>query len=153
MARITKRTIKQLRTAASRFFPNDDAYHTWISSEFGHGAYGSADRDYTSTLDLSEQEARQAIRKIDQMSKDRKRNNYPDRKEGVITFDQRQYIYGLFDACGIPEGKRRWGFIKKQIGTPKAIDWLTNREASKVITGLKRYRDSEYAKESSYEKS
>ena len=134
---IKKRTIKRLRTAASKFFPDDDAYHIWLGSEYG----------YESTLELSEDEGREAIRKIDGMKKDKKRKQYPDRNAHAITFDQKEYIEGLFEECGIPDGKRRWGFIEKQIGAKKSVDWLSNREASKVITGLKRAKNSLKAEE------
>lgn len=123
-----------MRTAASKYFPDDDAYHIWLGSEYG----------YESTLDLSEDEAREAIREIDRLKKERKKKKYPKKGAHDMTFDQKEFIDGLFEEIGIPEGKRQWGFIKKQIGKAKSVKWLNKDEATKVITGLKRFRDSHF---------
>lgn len=130
--KIKKRTIKRLRTAASKLFPDDDRYHDWLFQEYG----------YESTLELSEDEAREAIRKIDQEKKKRKKRKFGKRKGNWLSFEQKEFIKGLFEELEIPRGKRQIGFIKKQIGQAKAVDWLSPKEASKVITGLKRFRDS-----------
>lgn len=136
---IKKRTIKILRTAAGKFFPHDEAYHAWLGHQY----------DVGSTLELSDEEGQQAIDAIDKMAKEKRRRAHGPRRGALrITFEQKEYIEGLFDDLDIPEGPRQLGFIKKQIGAAKAVDWLSNREASKVITGLKRFKKSQYSGDS-----
>lgn len=125
---IQKRTIKRLRTAASKFFPDDEAYHVWIGYEYG----------VDSTLELTDEQGKEAAKAVNEMKRARSKKREA-RRPGGITVAQQGYIEGLFAECGIPRGKRQRGFIRKQTGKTKPAEWLTNREASKVITGLKRF--------------
>jgi hypothetical protein len=132
--KIKKRTIRQLRTVASRFFPDDDQYHGWLAGRYGYG----------STLELDESEAREAVDLLNRKLKERRRQQFGRRKSkrNWLSFEQKEYIEGLFRELGIPEGKRQIGFIKKQVGQAKAVDWLSPREARAVITGLKEWQDT-----------
>lgn len=91
-----------------------------------------------STLDLTEDQAEDAIQAMDQELKAIKRAKRPDRKPGFITPRQKEYLEGLFDELGWKNVNRQIGFINKQIGRKCTVDMLRNREASVVITGLER---------------
>lgn len=139
--KIKKRTVRRLRIAASKFFPPEqygvDPYHTWLESEYG----------VESTLDLTEAQAVEAIKSIDRMSKEERQSKREKAKENGaadrLTVQQEDYIKGLFHYLGIKEKHRQIGFIDKQIGNAKVVQWLTPSEASKVITGLKRWKRDE----------
>ena len=56
-------------------------------------------------------------------------------KRGIITQEQQEYIYRLFQQLGWTESSRRTGFTKKQL---KGKAWpQTNTEAGKLIQALK----------------
>ncbi|MEQ9309712.1 MAG: DUF1018 domain-containing protein [Balneolaceae bacterium] len=142
---IQKRTIRRLRTAASKYFSKaylDDAsgktidpYRVFLAKEY----------EVASTLDLSEEQGVEALAKIDRMAKTDRKKKSQKRIVGkvgntvqLLSLEQKEFINGLFDQLAMDSKERRFGFIRKQISTPKAVDWLTPSEATKVITGLKR---------------
>lgn len=125
---IQKRTIRRLRAAASKLFPDDEYYYQFIGQQFG----------VDSTLDLTESQGEEALSIIDRELKARKQQDHGSRKPGMITPNQREYIEGLFKTLGWVEYPRQIGWFKKITGKQCSINMLTNREASKVITGLER---------------
>ncbi len=136
---ISKRTIKSLRTAASKYFPAGDKYdrdnspyHVWLGANFG----------VDSTLDLTDEQGKKARGMIDELLKDQRRAKNGKRTGNWMSADQRDYMDGLFADLDIPKGPRQMAFIGKQLGVAKSPDWLSPKEATKVITGLKRYKKS-----------
>lgn len=135
--KIKKRTVRRLRAAASKLFPEDDLYYQFIGQHYG----------VESTLELTEKQAIEALQTIDQELKVQKVKTHGKRRKGFLTSNQKEYIEGMFAELGWDPGPRQWGFIKKQIGKQSSVDMLTNRDASKVITGLERMMADGYGKE------
>ena len=132
MSKIKKTTVRRLRTVASKVFgSNDQNYRDFLS---GYGV--------ESTLDLTEMQAISAISALDDILKARKKARQKPSDGTHLSGAQLEFIQSLFDDLEIPEGKRQWAFIKKQVGEAKNPSWLTPKEATKVINGLKRYKES-----------
>lgn len=125
---IQKRTIKRLRTVASKVFGDDEQYYQFIGTNY----------QVDSTLDLTEEQAEEAISILDRELKARKRAEHGRRDPKMISQNQKEYIEGLFKELGWAEGPRWWGFIAKQTGKKSTLNMLTRRDASKVIVGLER---------------
>ena len=137
--KISKRTIRSLRAAASKYFPAGDKYdkenspyHVWLGNNFG----------VDSTLDLTDEQGKKARGMIDELIKDQRRAKHGKRTGNWLSANQKDFMEGLFADLDIPEGPRQMAFIKKQLGIAKSPNWLSPGEATKVITGLKRYKKS-----------
>jgi len=141
---IKKGTTRKLRAIASKIFPNDEAYRAFLTG-FKHHKTGEP---ITSTLDLTEAQGKQVIEGLKKIEVSRKEMMADQQKaKGLLSPDQKSYANSLFKQVGIPPGKRQFGFIKKQIGVAKSLDWLTPAEAKKVISGLKNMLKGEQKQE------
>jgi len=139
-AKKTKK-VRVLRALAAKIFPEESLYHDWLAATFF--AQDKAPRR-TSTLQLSVAELNTGIRLlmacVNPQPKPAQRGRYTVRTLlGKITQRQADLISLLEDYLGWTENPERLrGFIKKQTGMDKEVQDLGNREASKVITGMKR---------------
>lgn len=145
MAGITKPQIRALRTLASqRFGPctcqrGDCDYHDWLARTFG---------GITSTKDLTLAQAARAIDALSDRPVQKRRTpvaapwagryKVPGAK-GAITQAQADLLSKLeMDLGWAPDPVRLWRFIERQLGKKCSVPMLTKRDATKVITGLKR---------------
>lgn len=108
--------------ATARDFGFDkDMIHEIIAADLGH----------TSVKELTDEETMYIIDKIKG-----KQCRIPTVK-GMASYAQKQYIKALADGLGWTDPKRLAGFIHKYAKTDH-IDWLTMRQASAIIEGLKK---------------
>jgi len=133
MSDINNKQIKILRTCASKVFADNDQYHEWLASNFGK----------SSTKKLNNSEAVEAIYLVSQMvpgapKVKKSKGRYTGAGTfGMLTASQAWKIEQLEDALGWSESPQRLkGFIKRQLSKGKHVESLTNREASRVISGL-----------------
>lgn len=168
MPGITKAQTRKLRTVASKTHGNCDCrrptgstpgyscdYHRWLAEEF----------DVASTRDLTFAQAGRAIDLLEGKKPKRARDRAPEPwrgaypvpgAKGMITQAQADEVARLEVTLGWdapPEGARRAGLTSKQLqkmigrqlGRPSnvhvPIHGLANRQASSLITGLKRLLD------------
>nr|BDD47007.1 hypothetical protein 2 [Balneolaceae bacterium] len=141
MMSISKRTVKRLRTVESKL--------TKKAAYFDYYAFIGRNYGVDSTLDLTEAQAEEAISILDEELSKLKKKGYDRKRPGMITPAQKEYAEGLFAELGWDRGPRWTGFIEKQTGKKASLDMLTNREASKVITGLEKLRVDGRQKETS----
>jgi hypothetical protein len=130
--KITNKQVIALRTAASKMFASDENYHDWLGTNFGK----------FSTLQLTVNEAGEAIRLISKNYFNQKNRHYGTGKPGLqqhLTQRQATKIGFLEKILGWEnEPGRMTGFIQRQTGRLKAVEMLMNWEATKVIIGLQR---------------
>lgn len=160
---IDSRQIRRLRTAASKRWGacTCDAetgevcsYHEWLRDVFG----------VASTKALTSEQAERAIGALSPrtyVGKDGKRKTAKKRPpqpwkgryvgkgkkgdHGWLTQGQADEIARLEHVLGWDEPERVEGFIHKQTRMKKSVSMLSVREATKVITGLRRLLDHQKA--------
>lgn len=150
-ATCTKLQIKMIRGLAAKVFPHEENYRDWLCYNFFRD---DVSPKRTSTKQLTKGEAHAAIKLLKQSlpntshvsSNDAARDGRKPAPRylgcglnGGLTQTQANTIALLESKLGWDDNaKRLEGFIARQIGKTKKVEWLRNREASKVITGLKR---------------
>ena len=155
MSTITKSQIKKLRTVASKGFGSCDCrrptgttpgyvcdYHRWLGEQF----------DVASTRELTFAQAGRAIdllqgkrpKKTTQNGAEPWRGTYPvPGAKGRVSQAQADEIARLELRLGWAESPDRLqGMIRRQLGRPASVSTpvanLANRQASSLITGMKR---------------
>lgn len=116
---ITAAQMRKIHVLAKDYGLDNDLLHVHIQTLTG--------KDSLKELSLGE-----AIRVIDSM--DQKANNMTWKQKCLI--DKLMQELGWTDEKGIPDDKRLDGFCSKYCGVD-SHKWLTRRDASKVIEGLK----------------
>lgn len=116
---ITAAQMRKIHVLAKDYGLDDDLLHLQIQTLTGKG----------SLKELSLGEAARVIDRLDQ-----KANNMSWKQKCLI--DRLMQELGWTDEKGIPDDKRLDGFCSKYCGVD-SHKWLTRRDASKVIEGLK----------------
>ena len=145
MPTLTKNQTKTVRGMAAQALPDDDAYRSFLRSMFPTKEWDEPDRP--STLELSKREADAAIKALKRLLGRRSVQPWEGRYVGRghtgqakhLTQDQADEIARLEHKLGwLSDPRRISGFIKRQIGRTVKVPRLSKREASKVITGLRK---------------
>ena len=119
--RINKDQIRAMQTLRHKVFGTDEEYREWLANNFG---------GKRSTKDLSYAEAREGISLL--------AGNKP--QDGPWLSCKQAWLIDKMEneLCWQDNPQRMVGFIRRQTGLNKTKEMLTVREASKVITGLKK---------------
>lgn len=124
--------IKTIQTLRRKQFGNDEQdYRDWLMANF----------DVHSTKQLNKSNASEAIQILIGGDISNKRGKYIGSGE---VGSQRHLTQAQANRIAILENLLGWSesgtlkFIERQIGRPKAVDWLMNFEAGKVIVGMTR---------------
>lgn len=156
MRRISNEQIVILRAVAVKVFGMCDEscksgkarcdFHSWLDEQFFH--FDPPQRRRRSTKQLTITEAATAINALLQrfpgsrkvgLHPPQSANYYGSGFAGSLTPSQADRIGELEAQLGWQENPERLlGFIRRQTKLIKSVEMLTNRQASKVITGLER---------------
>ena len=148
-APVSKAQIKMIRSLFSKISADDATYREWLYYTFFKDDIGEK---RTSTSQLTKAEGHIAISLLMQTVNPSTSSN-DTRGQGqtprpryfgtglgwALTQTQANKIAVLESQLGWADNPLRLeGFIERQIGKRKKVEWLKNREASKVITGLQK---------------
>lgn len=147
----TTKQTRTLRGLAARHLYDDQEYRDWLRATFPEKEWTDPDRP--STLDLTTQEASKAISTLLKYDRSRPSEDTPDlpdwrgyytargsTQQGKhLTQKQADEIARLEHKLGwLGEEKRIRGFILRTVGKAKFVAALTKREATHVITALRK---------------
>jgi len=160
---ISSDQVKTIRGMESQVFDDDPQYRDFLRATFPEKDWSDPDRP--STLDLTQKEAHRAIQSLQEAQgngtpapPDRptpppqadkpwegRYKGHPNKHQaGQLTQEQADEIARLEYQLGWASTPQRIGrFIKRQIGREMAVTDLSKREATKVITGLRRVKEGQ----------
>ena len=140
---VTKDQIRAIRSMASYIYQDDDDYRALLDQFFPTKEWSDADRP--STKDLTRHEAHLLISALGTKKEHQQpwKGRYTgDGKRGYgkrCTQAQADEIARLEYKLGwMSDPRRLVGFIRRQISRRKVVEKLSKREATKVITGLRK---------------
>lgn len=146
-APVSKAQIKTIRGLSVKIFGEDDNYRAWLYQTFFKD---DPQPQRSSTTQLTKSEGHIAItllmKSLNPSSNNTRAAGQKPRPRYLgsglgwaLTQTQANKIAVLEARLGWAENPQRLeGFIERQIGKRKKVEWLKNREASKVITGLQK---------------
>lgn len=168
MADITKAQIKTIRGMESRVFEDDAQYRNFLYATFPEKEWSDPERP--STLDLTQKEAHRAIQALKEAQgngtptpPDRPTpppqadkpweghyKGHPNKHQaGTLTQEQADEIARLeWDLGWFSDPQRMRAFIKRQLGRQMIVTDLSKREATTVITGLRKVQEYQATTES-----